>query len=74
MPAMIQIKYLSAEPPMTGDVSADPWATLSWHEQFTVPGQPGAEPMPGTAFAMAHDEKNLYVAVMCRALGGHVLL
>ncbi|MAE66563.1 MAG: hypothetical protein CMJ18_20020 [Phycisphaeraceae bacterium] len=67
---MIQIQYLPAAPTMTGDVSADPWATLSWHEQFTTPGCPGAEPAPGTAFAIAHDDESLFVAVKCRALSG----
>ncbi len=67
---MVQIQYLDAAPELTGDVSAGPWANLSWHEQFTPLGRPDAGPMPGTAFAMAHDGDNLYVAVRSSALAG----
>lgn len=62
---MIPIQYLDAAPELTSDVSTGAWAKLLWHEQFTTPGQPGAEPTPGTAFAMAHDGDNLYLAVSC---------
>ena len=67
---MIQVQYLDTAPEMTGDVSTGAWAKLLWHEQFTTPGRPGAEPTPGTAFAMAHDGDNLYVAVRCSVLAG----
>ena len=67
---MIQVQYLGTAPEMTGDVSTGAWANLLWHEQFTPLGRSGTEPMPGTAFAMAHDGDNLYVAVRCSALGG----
>ena len=67
---MIPIQCLDAAPELTSDVSTGAWAKLLWHEQFTTPGQPGAEPTPGTAFAMAHDGDNLYVAVRCSVLRG----
>ena len=67
---MIPIQYLDATPEMTSDVSTGTWAKLSWHEQFTTPGQPGAKPTPGTAFAMAHDEDSLFFAVKCSAHAG----
>ena len=67
---MIQIQYLDAALELTGDVSTGTWANLLWHEQFTPPGQPGAESVPGTAFAMAHDGNILYVAVRCNARPG----
>ena len=67
---MIQVQYLDAAPALTGDVSTGAWANLLWHEQFTPIGRPDINPMPGTAFAMAHDGDNLYVAVRCSALGG----
>ncbi len=62
---MIPIQYLDAAPELTSDLSTGAWAKLLWHEQFTTPGQPGAEPTPGTTFAMAHDGDNLYLAVSC---------
>jgi hypothetical protein len=52
---MVQIQYLDAAPEMTGDVSTGAWTNLLWHEQFTPLGRPDINPMPGTAFAMAHD-------------------
>ena len=67
---MIPIQYLDAAPELTSDVSTGAWANLLWHEQFTTPGQPGAEPTPGTAFAMAHDGDNLYLAVSCCVSAG----
>jgi hypothetical protein len=67
---MIQIQYLDAAPELTSDVSTGAWAKLVWHEQFTPPGRPGAEPVPGTAFAMAHDGNLLYVAARCSARKG----
>ena len=67
---MIQIQYLGAVPELTGDVWTGDWANLLWHEQFTPPGRPGAEPVPGTAFAMAHDGNILYVAAKCNARPG----
>jgi hypothetical protein len=67
---MIQIQYLDAAPELTDDASSGTWANLLWHEQFTPPGQPGAEPVPGTAVAMGHDGNILYVAVRCSALPG----
>ncbi len=67
---MIPIQYLDAAPEMTGDVSTGAWANLLWHEQFTPLGRPDIDPMPGTAFAMAHDGDNLYVAVKANALKG----
>ncbi len=67
---MIPIQYLDAAPELTGDVSTGAWAKLLWHEQFTPLGRTDAEPLPGTAFAMAHDADNLYVAVKANALKG----
>jgi hypothetical protein len=67
---MVQIQYLDTAPALTGDISIGGWANLLWHEQFTTPGRPGAEPTPGTAFAMAHDGDNLYVAVRCSVSAG----
>ena len=67
---MIQIQYLSHPPELTGDVSTGVWANLLWHEQFTTPARPGAQPTPGTAFAMAHEGDNLYFAVKCSARAG----
>ncbi len=69
---MIQIQYLDAAPELTGDVWTGDWANLLWHEQFTPPGRPGAEPVPGTAFAMAHDGNILYVAARCNARPGTI--
>ena len=67
---MIPIQYLDAAPELTSDVSIGAWAKLRWHGQFTPFGRPDAEPIPGTAFAMAHDGDNLYVAVKASALKG----
>ena len=67
---MIQIQYLDTVSELTGDVSTGDWTNLLWHEQFTPLGRPEAEPMPGTAFAIAPDGDNLYVAVRAGALGG----
>ena len=67
---MIQIQYLSHPPELTGDVSTGVWANLLWHEQFTTPARLGAQPTPGTAFAMAHEGDNLYFAVKCSARAG----
>jgi hypothetical protein len=67
---MIPIQYLDATPELTGDVSTDAWAKLLWHEQFTTPARPNAQPTPGTSFAMAHDGDSLFFAVKCKALAG----
>ena len=67
---MIPIQFLDATPELTSDVSTGTWAKLSWHEQFTTPARPGAQPTPGTAFAMAHDEDSLFFAVKCSAHAG----
>ena len=54
---MIPIQYLDATPELTSDVSTGTWAKLSWHEQFTTPARPGAQPTPGTAFQMYPGEE-----------------
>ncbi len=67
---MIQVQYLDAVPTLTGDVSTGAWAKLPWHEPFTPLGRTSVGPIPGTAFAMAHDGDSLYVAVRCDILAG----
>jgi hypothetical protein len=67
---MVQIQYLDVAPEMTGHVSTGAWTNLLWHEKFTPLGRPDIEPLPDTAFAMAHDGDNLYMAVRCQALVG----
>ena len=67
---MIQIEYLSDSPEMTTDLSTGAWASVTWHDHFTVPGKVDAEPVPGTSFAMVHDGDSLYVALKCGVCPG----
>ncbi|MAE66567.1 MAG: hypothetical protein CMJ18_20040 [Phycisphaeraceae bacterium] len=71
---MIRIQYQPNLSQMPPDLSDDAWSNLAWHDDFTVPG-PGRADLaqvvsPSTAFAMAHDEQMLLIAVKCGAVPG----
>ena len=71
---MIRIQYIPDLWQMPADLSAGAWSNVAWHEGFTVPGPARADlaqvDSPPTAFAMAHDEQALLIAVRCGAVPG----
>ena len=67
---MIQIEYLSDSPEMTTDLSVGAWASVTWHDHFTIPGSVDGEPVPGTSFAIVHDGDSLYIAMKCGVCPG----